>query len=44
MEMIKQFENLTQLSRFEVANRKLKIKISNIDYCNGLWIVTFIPK
>jgi len=43
METIKEFENLTQLSKFEKQN-KGKLKISNIDYNeeNKLWNVTFV--
>ena len=43
METIKQFENLTQLSKFEKQN-KGKMKISNIDYNKEtkLWNVTFV--
>ena len=43
MEEIKDFENLTQLSKFEKQN-KGKLKISNIDYDveTKLWKVTFI--
>lgn len=43
METIKQFENLTQLNKFEKEN-KVKLKISNIDYNieSQLWNVTFV--
>lgn len=43
METIKQFENLTQLNKFEKEN-KGKLKISDIDYNkeSQLWNVTFV--
>lgn len=43
METIKQFENLTQLNKFEKKNKR-KLKISNIDYNkeSQLWNVTFV--
>jgi hypothetical protein len=43
METIKEFENLTQLSKFERQN-KSKLLISNIEYNTEtkLWIVTFV--
>ena len=43
METIKEFENLTQLSKFEKQNKN-KLRISNIDYDTEtkLWTVTFI--
>jgi hypothetical protein len=43
MEIIKEFENLTQLNKFEKQN-KGKLKISNIDYDTKtkLWEVTFV--
>ena len=43
MEMIKQFENLTQLNKFEKQN-KGKLKIIDIDYNeeSQLWNVTFM--
>ena len=43
METIKEFENLTQLRKFEKQN-KGKLRISDIDYNTEkkLWIVTFV--
>jgi len=43
METIKEFKNLTQLSKFEKQNRG-KLKISNVDYDTEtkLWKVTFV--
>jgi len=43
METIKEFENLTQLSKFEKQN-KGKLRISNIDYNTETkkWSVTFV--
>ena len=43
METIKEFENLTQLSKFE-KQYKGKLKIGNIDYNKEtkLWTVTFV--
>lgn len=45
MELIKEFENLTQLSKYEKQNKD-KLKIDDIDYDNTtkMWIVTFIAK
>jgi len=45
MKLIKEFENLTQLSKYEKQN-KGKLKIDDIDYNNTteMWIVTFIAK
>lgn len=45
MEIIKEFENLTQLNKFEKEN-KGKLKISNIDYDTEtkLWKVTFVDQ
>ena len=43
METIKEFENLTQLSKFEKQNKN-KLRISNIDYDTETkrWTVTFV--
>jgi hypothetical protein len=43
MEIIKNFENLTQLSKFEKEN-KGKMKIGNVDYNSEtkIWTVTFV--
>jgi len=43
MGTIKEFENLTQLNKFEKQN-KGKLKITNIDYNKEtkLWVVTFV--
>ncbi len=43
METIKEFENLTQLSKFEKQNKN-KLRISNIDYDTEtkLWTVIFV--
>lgn len=43
IETIKEFENLTQLSKFE-KQHKGKLKIDNIDYSKEtkLWTVTFV--
>lgn len=45
MGIIKEFENLTQLSKYEKQNKD-NLKIDNIDYNNTteMWIVTFIAK
>ena len=42
-ETVEEFENLTQLSKFEKQN-KGKLKITNIDYNKEtkLWTVTFL--
>jgi hypothetical protein len=41
----KEFENLTQLSKYEKQNKD-KLKIDDIDYndITKMWIVTFIEK
>jgi hypothetical protein len=43
METIKEFENLTQLSKFEKQNKN-KLRISNIDYDTETkrWTVIFV--
>jgi hypothetical protein len=43
METIKEFENLTQLSKFEKQNKN-KLRICNIDYDTETkrWTVTFV--
>ena len=45
MELIKEFENLTQLNKYEKENKD-NLKIDNIDYnyTTEMWIVTFITK
>ena len=45
MKLIKEFENLTQLSKYEKQNKD-KLKIDDIDYndITKMWIVTFITK
>lgn len=43
MDTIKEFENLTQLNKFEKQN-KGKLRISSIDYNNETekWVVAFV--
>lgn len=43
METIKEFENLTQLNKFDKQNKD-KLRISDIDYNTEtkLWVVTFV--
>ena len=45
MGIIKEFENLAQLSKYEKQNKN-KLKIDDTDYNNTtkMWIVTFITK